>query len=88
MATNEQLMERLNSVEDPELRMSITELGLVYGVDQDDKGNSVVVRESGSGWSKVAGPWGQARAFATVGGRLYAVCRNGDSPVQVWSHAA
>lgn len=39
MATNEQLMERLNSVEDPELRMSITELGLVYGVDQDDKGN-------------------------------------------------
>lgn len=39
MATNEELMERLNSVEDPELRMSITELGLVYGVDQDDKGN-------------------------------------------------
>jgi metal-sulfur cluster biosynthetic enzyme len=39
MATNEELMERLGTVEDPELRMSITELGLVYGVDQDDSGN-------------------------------------------------
>ncbi len=56
--------------------------------DQDDQANSVVVREGSSGWSPVARPWGQARAFATVGGRLYAVCRNGDSPVQVWSHAA
>ena len=39
MATDEQIMERLETVEDPELRMSITELGLVYGVDQDDQGN-------------------------------------------------
>jgi metal-sulfur cluster biosynthetic enzyme len=39
MATNEAIMERLTTVEDPELRMSITELGLVYGVEQDDKGN-------------------------------------------------
>ena len=39
MATQEQIMERLETVEDPELRMSITELGLVYGVDQDEAGN-------------------------------------------------
>ena len=39
MATEEQIMERLATVEDPELRMSITELGLVYGVDQDENGN-------------------------------------------------
>ncbi len=39
MATNEEIMERLEIVEDPELRMSITELGLVYGVDQTDDGN-------------------------------------------------
>ncbi len=39
MATNEELMERLATVEDPELRMSITELGLVYGVEQDEDGN-------------------------------------------------
>ena len=36
MATNEEIMERLATVEDPELRMSITELGLVYGVEQQD----------------------------------------------------
>lgn len=56
--------------------------------DQDDSANSVVVRETGSGWSKLAGPWGQATAFAVLADRLYAVCRNGDSPVQVWSHPA
>lgn len=39
MATEEQIMERLATVEDPELRMSITELGLVYGVEQQDNGN-------------------------------------------------
>ena len=39
MATEMDLYERLATVEDPELRMSITELGLVYGVDQDDEGN-------------------------------------------------
>lgn len=39
MATEEQIMERLELVEDPELQMSITELGLVYGVEQDENGN-------------------------------------------------
>jgi metal-sulfur cluster biosynthetic enzyme len=39
MATVEEIMERLSTVEDPELRLSITELGLVYGVDQDAQGN-------------------------------------------------
>lgn len=42
MATDEQIMERLAAVEDPELRMSITELGLIYGVDQDPEGNVAV----------------------------------------------
>lgn len=32
MATEEQIMERLATVEDPELRESIVDLGLVYGV--------------------------------------------------------
>jgi metal-sulfur cluster biosynthetic enzyme len=39
MATDVEIIERLGTVEDPELRMSITELGLVYGVDQDENGN-------------------------------------------------
>ena len=38
MVTEEQVMERLGTVEDPELRMSITELGLIYGVDIEDEG--------------------------------------------------
>ena len=34
--TEEEMMQRLATVEDPELRMSIVELGLVYGVDFDN----------------------------------------------------
>lgn len=36
MATEEQLMERLATVEDPELRESIVDLGLIYGVEQQE----------------------------------------------------
>lgn len=36
--TEEALMEILDTVEDPELRMSITQLGLVYGVEVDPEG--------------------------------------------------
>jgi metal-sulfur cluster biosynthetic enzyme len=36
MATEEQIMERLMTVEDPELRESIVDLGLIYGVDEQD----------------------------------------------------
>ena len=42
MATEEQLMERLATVEDPELRESIVDLGLIYGVEQDDAGDVTV----------------------------------------------
>jgi metal-sulfur cluster biosynthetic enzyme len=34
--TEEEMMERLATIEDPELRMSIVELGLIYGVDYED----------------------------------------------------
>jgi metal-sulfur cluster biosynthetic enzyme len=36
MPTEEQMMERLATVEDPELRESIVDLGLVYGVEESD----------------------------------------------------
>ncbi len=36
--TEESLMAVLDTVEDPELRMSITQLGLVYGVEVDPEG--------------------------------------------------
>ena len=35
--TEEQMMERLTAVEDPELRMSIVELGLIYGAEYVDR---------------------------------------------------
>lgn len=34
--TNEELLEALRTVEDPELHMSIVDLGLVYGVEIDE----------------------------------------------------
>ncbi|MDA1062590.1 MAG: iron-sulfur cluster assembly protein [Chloroflexi bacterium] len=36
--TPEQLLDVLRDIEDPELRMSIVELGLIYHVDIDDDG--------------------------------------------------
>ncbi len=40
--TADDLMEVVRTVEDPELRMSIVELGLVYGVEIDDEGMTTV----------------------------------------------
>ena len=42
MATEEQIMDQLATVEDPELRESIVDLGLIYGVEQDDTGDVTV----------------------------------------------
>ena len=36
--SDEEIREVLQAVEDPELRMSIVELGLVYGVEIDEEG--------------------------------------------------
>jgi metal-sulfur cluster biosynthetic enzyme len=40
--TNEELREILRAVEDPELHMSIVDLGLVYGVEIDEDGQVTV----------------------------------------------
>jgi len=34
--TEEEMMQRLQTIEDPELRMSIVDLGLIYGVVYED----------------------------------------------------
>ena len=36
--TEEQVMEVMQEIEDPELRLSIVDLGLVYGIDINDEG--------------------------------------------------
>jgi metal-sulfur cluster biosynthetic enzyme len=41
--TEEEMMQRLATIEDPELRMSIVELGLIYGVDYEDSKATVTM---------------------------------------------
>lgn len=43
MATEEQLMDKLAEIEDPELRESIVDLGLVYGVEQTESNVDVTM---------------------------------------------
>ncbi len=40
--TEEEMMQRLASIEDPELRMSIVDLGLIYGVVLDEAGKATI----------------------------------------------
>lgn len=42
MATEEEIRSAMKSVEDPELGVNVVDLGLLYGVDQDDEGNVIL----------------------------------------------
>jgi len=46
LITADIVMEALKSVQDPELRLGIVDLGLIYGVDLDDDGKNIEVRMS------------------------------------------
>jgi metal-sulfur cluster biosynthetic enzyme len=41
MATESDILEAMKQVEDPELGVNVVDLGLVYGVDQEDQGRKV-----------------------------------------------
>ena len=43
MATEQEVYEALKPIEDPELHLSIVDLGLIYGVKFEDEGKRVVV---------------------------------------------
>lgn len=44
MLTSEQVMEALKPVQDPEIRLGIVDLGLIYGVEFQEDGKKLVVR--------------------------------------------
>jgi metal-sulfur cluster biosynthetic enzyme len=44
MLTKDQIMEALRPVVDPEIRISVVDLGLIYGVDIDEEGRKLTVR--------------------------------------------
>lgn len=43
MATEGQILEAMKQVEDPELGVNVVDLGLVYGIQQEDDGRRVVL---------------------------------------------
>ncbi len=44
LVTSEQVMEALRPIIDPEIRLGIVDLGLIYGVDFDENGTTMTVR--------------------------------------------
>jgi metal-sulfur cluster biosynthetic enzyme len=44
MLTSEQVIEALKPIMDPEIRLGIVDLGLVYGADFEDEGKKLTVR--------------------------------------------
>ncbi|MBD3297251.1 MAG: DUF59 domain-containing protein [candidate division Zixibacteria bacterium] len=46
IVNNDIVMDALREVQDPELRMSIVDLGLIYGADIEDDGKNIKVRMS------------------------------------------
>jgi len=44
MPTEEEIMDALKEVYDPELAMNVVELGLIYGVEVEDEGKKVKVK--------------------------------------------
>jgi hypothetical protein len=53
--------------------------------DEGARGTTALVSEGPSGWSRDLGPRGSVIAFTALGATLYAVCRDGDTPQQVWA---
>ena len=43
MASDEEILEAMHQVEDPELGVNVVDLGLVYGVRQEDYGKRVIL---------------------------------------------
>lgn len=64
--TPEQVLEALKPIKDPEIHISIVDLGLVYGVDVSEDGKKVVVRMTLTGPGCPVGPQILAAVHGTV----------------------
>ena len=63
--TAEEIMDAVKGVEDPELQMSIVDLGLIYGVDVDEEG-IVTVQMTLTSPACPVGPMLQGQIYSTV----------------------
>lgn len=70
LATRDELILALKAVQDPELMLDIYELGLIYNIDQDPKGNVKIVMTLTSPTCPIAGdmPSMVAHAVSSVPG--------------------
>jgi len=64
--TPERIMDALRPIKDPEIHISLVELGLVYGVDVSEDGKNVTVRMTLTGPGCPIGPQILAAVHATV----------------------
>ena len=64
--TKEKVLEAIRPVKDPEIHLSIVDLGLIYDVDVQDEGKRVVVKMTLTGPGCPVGPQILAAVHATV----------------------
>lgn len=66
MITEKEVIERLRPIKDPEVHISIVDLGLIYGVDVQDEGKKLNVRMTLTSPMCPAGPELVAMVKATA----------------------
>jgi metal-sulfur cluster biosynthetic enzyme len=66
MPTEHEVFEALKPIEDPELHLSIVDLGLIYGVKFEDEGKKVVVDMTLTSIACPVGPQLRASVHAAV----------------------
>ena len=64
--TPEKVLDALRPIKDPEIHLSLVELGLVYGVDVSEDGKRVTVRMTLTGPGCPVGPQILAAVHATI----------------------
>ena len=66
MPTDNEIFEAIKPIEDPELHLGIVDLGLIYGVKQEQEGKKVVVDMTLTSIACPVGPQLRAAVHAAV----------------------